>query len=175
MTWYEGMVKITTEKNHADLLREVYVYAAKHSNDISTFTAASLIDAKGKRIVIASNGFPEHHEEIEGWDKKPLKDAISNHAERAVVYKAAREGIKTKGLMMVMPWVPCFPCANAIIYSGVETLLCHKRMVDRTPRDWVPELEKAVKLLHLNGVGLLMYDGEIGGCTGFMRKEHWEP
>ena len=154
---------------------ERYIYASEHSNDISTYTAASLVDNKGKRLVIASNGFPKHHEQIEGWDQKPLKDAISNHAERSVIYKAAEKGVKTLGLTMVMPWVPCFPCANAIIYPGIKTLVCHKQMVDRTPQDWIPELEKAVNLLHLNGIKILAYDGKIGDCEGFMRKEHWNP
>ena len=54
MMWYDGKVRITTEKKYADLLREVYQFASKHSSDISTFTAASLVDNKGKIIAIAS-------------------------------------------------------------------------------------------------------------------------
>jgi deoxycytidylate deaminase len=175
MTWYKGKVTLSTDKRYSPLLREVYCYAKKHSNDISTFTAASLINSKDETLAIDSNSFPKHHKNIEGWDVKPLKDAISNHAERAVVYRAAKEGIKTEGLTMVMPWIPCFPCANAIIYSGTKKLISHKQMVDRTPKDWIPELEKAVDLLHRNGVKIIMYDGKVGGCEGFMRGENWSP
>jgi len=175
MTWYNKYVTITQDEKWRNLLRDVYNYACENSNDISTFTAASLINSKGKRIAISSNSFPKHHEKIAGWDQKPLKDAISNHAERAVIYHAAKNGIKTAGSTMLMPWIPCFPCANAIIYSGVKRLVCHKQMVDRTPHDWIPELEKAVELLHLNRIEILMYDGRIDSCKGFMRKEHWEP
>jgi|SRR3989344_8581997 len=173
--WYDKYVEITTDQKYKNLLRESYIYASEKSNDISTHTAAILIDSKKKKLAIASNGFPSHHTQIDGWDQKPLKDAISNHAERAVVFKAAKEGIKTSGSEMIMPWIPCFPCANAIIYSGVKTLISHKQMTDKTPQDWIPELEKAIKLLNLNGIKILMYDGKIGNCKGFMRKEHWEP
>ena len=48
-------------------------------------------------------------------------------------------------------------------------------MVDRTPQDWAPELEEAFKLLTLNKVKIVMYDGKIGKCKGFMRREHWQP
>ena len=175
MTWYTPYVEITREEKWKGLLREVYQFAEKHSDDISTHTAASLVDNKGKTLMIASNGFPPGAKEIEGWDQKPKKDQISNHAERAVVYKALYEGVRAKGLTMVMPWAPCFPCANAIIYPGIKTLVCHKQMVDRTPEDWAPELADAFKLLRANNIKILMYDGKIGQCKGFMRKEHWEP
>jgi len=175
MAWYDGYVTITSDEKWRLLFREAYQFAYKHSNDISTFTAAILVNDKLERLVIASNGFPDGTKKIEGWDQKPKKDQISNHAERAVVYKAARIGVKTAGLTMLMPWVPCFPCANAIIYSGIKTLVCHKQMVDRTPVDWVPEITDALKLLRLNKVEIFSYDGKIGRCKGFMRKEHWEP
>ena len=54
-------------------------------------------------------------------------------------------------------------------------LVSHKQMVDRTPVDWAPELEECLKLLKLNKVKILMYDGEIGGCENFMRREFWKP
>ena len=175
MSWYNPYVTVSREEKFKELFRRIYVYASDHSNDISTFTAAILLNDKLEEIVIASNGFPPGTKKISGWDQKPKKDAISNHAERAVVYKAAKEGIKTSGLTMIMPWAPCFPCANSIIYSGVKKLVCHKQMVDRTPQDWAPELEEAFKLLKLNKVKIVMYDGKIGKCKGFMRRDHWEP
>jgi|WetSurMetagenome_2_1015567.scaffolds.fasta_scaffold150496_3 deoxycytidylate deaminase len=173
--WYKPYASITTDMKWKPLLKEVYQFASENSNDISTFTAASLVNDQLEKLVIASNGFPSGTKTIPGWDQKPLKDAISNHAERAVVYKAAKEGIPTNGLTMVMAWVPCFPCANSIIYSGVKTLVCHKQMVERTPADWVPELTQCLKLLKANHIKILMYDGKIGGVKGFMRKENWDP
>ena len=175
MAWYDKYVSVRTDKIFRVLLKEIFKFAYKHSNDISTFTAAMLVNDKLDRIIIASNGFPLGAKKIKGWDKKPKKDQISNHAERAVIYEAARKGIKTAGLTMIMPWAPCFPCANAIIYSGIKTLVCHKQMVDKTPADWESELADCFKLLKLNKVRIILYDGKIGGCKGFMRKEFWCP
>jgi len=175
MAWYDKYVSATTDKRFKLLFREIYLFAHENSNDISTYTAAMLVNKRLEKLVIASNGFPPETEKISGWNQKPKKDAISNHAERAVIYKAAKTGVKTNRLTMIMPWLPCFPCANSIIYSGVNTLVCHKQMVDRTPEDWVLELEGCLKLLKLNKIKIIMYDGKIGGCKGFMRKEYWKP
>ena len=175
MSWYDKYVTITNKEKYRDLLRRVYKFAFKNSNDISTFTAAMLANNKLESLVIASNGFPSGAKNIEGWDQKPKKDQISNHAERAVIYKAAKMGIKTDGLTMIMAWAPCFPCANSIIYSGIKTLVCHKQMVDRTPADWEAELADCFKLLKINKVKIIMFDGKIGKCKGFMRKEYWAP
>jgi deoxycytidylate deaminase len=175
MRWYNKYSTITTDKKWKGLIREVYNFAFENSNDISTFTAAMLVDNKLNNLAIASNGFPVGAKAIEGWDQKPKKDQISNHSERAVIYKAAKKGIKTDGLTMIMPWAPCYACANAIIYSGIETLVCHKQMVDRTPVDWESELADCFKILRKNKIKIIMYDGKIGTCKGFMRKEYWEP
>lgn len=175
MNWYEKYVTITTDEKWKGLLREAYKFAYKHSNDISTFTAAILVNNKLDRIVIASNGFPPGTRTIKDWDQKPRKDQISNHAERAVIYKAAKTGVKTSGLTMVMPWTPCFPCANAIIYSGIKTFVCHKQMVDRTPKDWTSELEDSFKLLRQNKVKIIMYNGNVDGGKAFMRGKYWNP
>lgn len=173
--WYGNLAEMTSDSKYADWLREVYKYAKAHSNDISTYTAASIVDKKDKTRVIDSNHFHEAAFKVPGWNEKPLKDGISQHAERAVVAKAAKDGIKTNGFTMVMPWIPCFPCATSMIDSGVKTFVCHKQMVDRTPVDWIPELSKVVKFLKDAGIRIIMYDGHVGGCEGFMRKENWKP
>jgi len=175
MNWYDKYVTVTTEQKYAGLLREVYRFASENSNDISTFTAAMLVNDNLENLVIASNGFPPGTKDIEGWDQKPKKDQISNHAERAVIYKAAKMGVKTEGLTMIMAWAPCFPCANSIIYSGIKALVCHKQMVDRTPQDWESELSDCFKLLSKNKIIIIMYEGKVGGCKGIFRHVEWEP
>ena len=61
----------------------------------------------------------------------PEKHIYPNHAERDVVYKAARDGVATKGLTMIMPWLPCIPYTDAIIGSGIKKLIVHKHTDDR--------------------------------------------
>jgi dCMP deaminase len=41
------------------------------------------------------------------------------HAEKGVICKAAREGIRTEGTYLYASTFPCPPCAKAIAYSGI--------------------------------------------------------
>ena len=173
--WYDGYVTLTQDKQWADLLREAYRQAWDHSDDTSTKTGALLVDKKLKILIRSNNHFPPGTDKIPGALERPKKYAINNHAERAAIYEAAREGIKTSGLTMIMPWAPCLPCANAIIYPGINRLVCHKQMVDRTLEDWQPELKDAFNLLRINNVQILMYDGNVGNCKGLFRNTEWNP
>ncbi|MBI2452062.1 hypothetical protein HYV50_03210 [Candidatus Pacearchaeota archaeon] len=173
--WYREYVTFTTEKKFSDLLREAYKQAWYHSDDDSTKTGVLLVDKKLKILVKTNNHFPPGTGQIPGALERPKKYTINNHAERAAVYKAAKKGIKTEGLIMIMPWAPCLPCANAIIYSGINKLVCHKQMVDRTLEDWRPELRDAFHLLKVNNIKILMYDGKIGRCRGIFRHIEWQP
>ncbi len=175
MDWYEKFVEFTTEKKYADVLREAYKQAWKYSDDTSTKTGSLLVDKDLKILVKANNHFPPGTDKIPGAMERPKKYTINNHAERALVYEAAKKGISTNGLIMVMPWAPCLPCANAIIYSGIETLICHKEMIDRTLEDWLPELKDAFNLLKINKVNIIMYKGKIGKCKGLFRNVEWAP
>src|SRR3989344_3736283 len=103
-------IKTSTNKEYRDLLRECYEFS-RRSNHPSTHNAALLLD--GKKVVlrgvnILPPGVKEKKERFEG-DNKHI---YPNHAERDVIYKAAREGLSTNGLTMIMPWLPCIPCAN---------------------------------------------------------------
>jgi len=164
-------IEITTEELYKDLLKDCYRYASQ-SNHPSTHTAALLIDnrkvvLRGKNIL--PPGVKELKERFEGEDKH----IYPNHAERDLVYKAAREGIKTKGLMMIMPWLPCIPCANAIISSGIEKLVVHKQMIERTREGWQEELKKAVQIMEEAGIKILAYDGVVG-AKAYMHSEEWD-
>ena len=104
--------------------------------------------------------------------KGPDKHIYPNHAERDLVYLAAKKGIKTNGLTMVMPWLPCIPCANAVISSGIKKLIIHKQMVERTREGWQEELKNAVKIMKEAGVKMIAYDGEVG-AKAYMHSEFW--
>jgi dCMP deaminase len=175
MEWYNGYVDETKDLRWRSLLRKAYVKAWKDSNHDSTKVGAVLVDNDGNVLLEANNYFPIGVDKIKGAYEKPKRDFINNHAERAAVFEAARTGLKTSGLTMVMPWLPCLPCANSVIASGIETLVCHKQMVDKTRDDWKPELIDALKLMSANNVKIIMYDGVIGDCKGFFGKKIWKP
>jgi len=167
----QSNVKITRNKKYRELLRECYKYSRK-SDHPSTHNAALLVDKSGKIVLKGLNilppGVKKRKERYEGENKHKYL----NHAERDVIYKAARKGIKTRGLTMVMPWLPCIPCANAIITSGIKKLIVHKQMIIRTREEWKEELINAVRMMKEAGVKILAYDGEIG-VKAFMHGKEW--
>ncbi|MBU1623230.1 MAG: hypothetical protein KJ597_06670 [Nanoarchaeota archaeon] len=126
-------IEVTTDILYRDLLKDCYDYASK-SNHPSTHTAALLVD-HDKVILRGNNILPPGVKELKERYEGDNKHIYPNHAETDLVYKAARKGIKTEGLMMVMPWLPCIPCANAVISSGIEKLVVHKQMIERTKKN----------------------------------------
>lgn len=164
-------IKISTEKMYGDFLKDCYNYAS-NSNHPSTHTAALLI--KNKKVILrGKNILPPKVKELKERFQGDNKHIYPNHAERDLVYKAARKGIKTKGLMMVMPWLPCIPCANAIISSGIKQLVVHKKMIERTREGWQKELKDAVQIMKEAGIKVIAYDGVVG-AKAYMHKHIWK-
>ena len=164
-------IKISKNKEYKSLLKECYNYAKK-SNHPSTHNAALLVN-KEKVVLRGVNilplGVKQKKERFEG-DNKHI---YPNHAERDLIYKAAKRGIPTKGLTMVMAWLPCIPCANAIISSGIKKLIVHKQMVERTTRDWQRELKSATQLMKEAGIKIIAYDGLVG-AKAYMHSRRWD-
>lgn len=164
-------IKTSKDKKYALWLKDCYTHAKK-SHHPTTHNAALLI--KSNKIMlrglnILPPGVKYRKERFEGENRH----FYLNHAERDVVYKAARKGLITDGLTMVMPWLPCIPCANAIITSGVKTLIIHKQMIERTRKKWQQELRNAVQMLKEAKVNIIAYDGKIG-AKAYMSNIEWE-
>lgn len=132
---------------------------ASRSDDQSTKNGAVIVQDEG---VVASGhnhfipGFghlPEHHE-------RPFKYSVIEHAERDVVYNAARYGARTEGGIMVANWVACPDCARAIILSGVLEVVCHAVCMERTPERWFEEVALGLKMIRDNGIILTYFTGK---------------
>ena len=164
-------IKISTEEVHKKLLKNCYDYASK-SNHPSTHTAALLVDNE-KVILSGQNILSPGVKELEERFKGDNRHIYPNHAERDVIYKAARKGIKTKGLTMIMPWLPCIPCANAIISSGIKQLVVHKQMIERTSDKWKTELKNAIQIMEEAGIPIIAYDGVVG-AKAYMHNQEWD-
>lgn len=156
------------------LLKIAYEKALK-SNDPSTQNGAILINDRGEILAVAINCFPAGVvESAERWER-PLKYKVIEHAERNVCYCAAKNGVKTEGLIMVCPWAPCADCARAIIQSGVKKLVTHKQAYELSPERWKKDIDFALEMLHEAGVEVLMYDGKIGAKELLHSGKLWSP
>lgn len=104
-----------------DLMR-LSIEHATRSTDPSTQNAALLVRDDGPEVE-AVNAFPVGvTESPERWER-PQKYDFVEHAERAVIYEAARRGLVTQGRTMVCPWAACADCARAIVGAGIRRLV----------------------------------------------------
>jgi len=164
-------IKISKEPKYATWIQDCYDYA-QQSNHPSTHNAALLIN-HDKIVLRGLNNLPLGVKGLKQRFEGDNKHIYPNHAERDVIYKAARRGLATKGLTMVMPWLPCIPCANAVISAGIKRLVVHKQMVERTKREWQKELKDAVQIMREAKVDIIAYDGLVG-AKAYMHSKEWD-
>ncbi len=164
-------VEITTDSLYKDFLKDCYDYASG-SNHPSTHTGALLVGDDGI-VLRGRNVLPPGVKNLKERFEGQNKHMYPNHVERDLIYKAARKGIKTEGLTMVMPWLPCIPCANAIISSGIDRLVVHKQMIERTREGWQGELKNAVRVMREAKVEIIAYDGVVG-AKAYMHSQEWD-
>ena len=155
------------------LLKAAYKEAQK-STFPDTQNGAILVSDKGDIILSAVNTFPDGIKETEERKIKPLRSKLGVHTERNLIYLAAKNGIKTKGLTMVCSWATCIDCAQAIIQAGIKRLVTHKQALDRS-YDWQENIDFAFKMLREAGVEIIIFDGKIGVGKVQRKGEFWEP
>ncbi len=156
-----------------NLIKVAYSEAKKSTNP-STQNGAILVDNKGNVVLAATNSFPDGIAETQKRQVKSLRLRFSVHAERNVIYKAARLGIKTKKLTMVCPWATCSDCGQAIIQAGIKRLVVHKQALEKSGR-WKEDIEFAFAMLREANVQIVIFDGKIGVGKILRSGEFWEP
>lgn len=151
----------TEERAH--YLRQAYEYAAVHSTDPSTQNGALLVMPPGIMVVKDANRFPDGvRESAERWGR-PLKYSFVEHAERNVIYRAARLGVRTEGMTMYVPWVACADCGRAIIQAGINLLVGHDAVMHKGRADWYESIRLADEMFREAGVQVLRLPGRFDG------------
>lgn len=162
------------------LLEQAYNVATK-SDDQNTKNGALLVRDFGgldRVLVQAANSFinPEMAKAAENH-VRPRKYTIIEHAERAVIYEAARAGIYTEGLTLVSPWACCPACARAIVLSGITRVVAHRQAFDKAPKRWAALVHRGAYILKNapQPVEFIFYSGSIGYVTNMFDGEIWHP
>lgn len=172
-----GLIRRTSNEKHVDYLRMAYEQAWRNSDDTSTKTGAVIVNGKtGELLSWGFNHYPY------GLDPTPeqladrdFKLAKIIHAEPSSVHYAAKMGKATNGATMYMPWIPCEPCAEVMVDSGIKIFIGHEAMIDKTPTNWGVSTYDGLVLLKKAGVKSYMYTGPIGGVEALFRGEEWKP
>jgi dCMP deaminase len=148
-------------------------HQAQTSTNPSTQNGAILVDDTYKVLIGAANTFPLNIKETPERLLKPARYTYSVHAERNVLFLAAKAGLKTQGLTMVCPWAACLECAQAIIQCGIKTLVTHQAALDRSDH-WQAEIDLAFVMLREASVELIVYKGKVGAGKILRQGRVWE-
>lgn len=183
-------------------LRDAYKRAAGWSVDPKTWVGAILAMPEGPGFRSLSEGANTLRSDIQGTSSllseeemedlrlgyevdlqlmrracgdSAFKAANMVHAEVMAIQVAQERGFETRGTRMYMPWVPCTPCANAMVGAGITSLVVHQELVDKTPDRWHESTREGVEVLREAGTELLAYHGRIGGVVHQFNGQLWQP
>lgn len=135
---------------------------AVNSPDPSTQNGAALY-SPGAEFVIAvdCNAFPEGVKYLDERWERPIKYSFIEHAERNVIYKAAKMGASLDGAVMASPWAACADCARAIIQSGLSTLFRLSNEHNTNAR-WDDSCSIGDIMLREAGIEIVDYTEQLG-------------
>lgn len=142
-------------------LREACKIAAHESQDKHTQNGALLVSRRGY-VVSAANRLPPlvtvSNERLE----RPVKYQYVEHAERGVIYAAAKAGIAAEGATLYCPWFACADCARAIICAGVVRVVGHKKPRIHSPQRWAESILVADQMLREADVQVDLLTDDLG-------------
>ena len=158
--------------NDRECLQTALFVAQRDSQDPNTQTGAVLwIDGVMHE---AANRVP---------DRVPLKPYMTiprvkryfiEHAERAVIYKAAMAVNGDEdwhSATLYAPWFACPDCARSIISVGIREVVGLASLRNMTPARWLNEIDLGERMLMDAGVSLRWVRGEVGVKIRFDGKE----
>ena len=122
------------------------------SKDRSTKVGAIALGPHFDIRATGYNGMPRGCNENDmSRHERPEKYLWFEHAERNLVYNAARNGVKLEGCtLIVTPLPPCMDCARAIVQSGFVRVIAASRMTENSK--WRESVEYARRLFAECGV-----------------------
>lgn len=167
--------RTTTDKLIQRRLQEAYQVATL-SPDPSTQNGALLLKS-GNVAVKAFNGFPPGVEASPNrLHDRATKYRFIEHAERAVIFRAMRDGMKLHEKVMVCPWAACADCARAIVGVGIEALYVHREALDYGSEGrWDDSVLAGMQILEEGGVPVVFFEGTVGGVVIRRNGEPWAP
>lgn len=155
-------------------LHDCYEEATK-SPDPSTQLGAGLVIGNSFQTNTLSHNGPTFGWKMtdDQWNDKPLKYQLVEHAERRVIYTAARNGLWTDGSTLVASWAACADCARAIVEAGIKTLVRHYPPRDDATERWLQSVSIGDQILKANGVEIHDVIGVIEGAPRILRSGEW--
>jgi len=112
-------------KNWDKIFIDLSIHISQWSKDANKKYGAVLVSQDHRIISTGYNGFPQGCDDsIESRYERPQKYMWTEHAERNVIYSAAKIGVSTNNSIMYINGFSCADCARAIIQSGIKKVVC---------------------------------------------------
>lgn len=147
-------------ENSALFYLRIACHAAKtQSDDIHTQNGAVLVTPRGD-IITAANCLPDAVKKHDARLQRPLKYSYIEHAERNVIYRAARLGMPTKRATLYCPWFACTDCARAIICAGIKEVV--GLLADTAHGHWQESIDRADEMFREADVSFRRLNEKIG-------------
>ena len=120
------------------------------SKDRNTKVGAVAIGPAGEIRAMGYNGFPRKcNDDVDERHERPEKYLWTEHAERNLIYNAARVGVPLEGCIMVVAGLfPCMDCARGIVQAGFKAVVTDAQHSER----WAESNAKARELFNEVGV-----------------------
>lgn len=147
--------------HEAIFLREACKVGKLESQDPHTQNGA-LLRAYSGEIVVAANRLPPEVVVSEARLERPAKYQFVEHAERGVIFAAAKAGIATNRGTLYCPWFACADCARAIIIAGIVRVVGHTVPRAHANGRWAESIAAADEMLREAGVKIELLDEHLG-------------
>lgn len=149
-----------------DYLRVAFQTGVVNSDDPHTQNGAVLVP-RHDGAVQAANRVPRELARTPARLERPAKYQFMEHAERRVIYTAARSGVETLDATLYCVWFACPDCARAIIQAGIREVVGHVLPRSRTPARWIDQVVAGEAMLREAGVGMRWLAGRVGVTITF--------
>jgi dCMP deaminase len=133
-----------------DRLLELAIATARRSPSRPRKVGALLVLADGVTTLAACNDFPDGVRDLDERHADPERLLWIEHAERNVIFAAARRGLATSGATLVATFHPCADCARAIVQAGIASV--HTLAPDFSDPLWGPGFRFSQAILEEGGV-----------------------
>jgi dCMP deaminase len=105
-----------------EALVDLAIATARQSPSRPRKVGAVLVLGDGMTTLAVCNDFPAGVRDLDARHADPERLLWIEHAERNVIFAAARGGHCTAGATLVATFHPCAECARAIVQAGITTL-----------------------------------------------------
>jgi len=163
--------------SHRELLIMVYEEALRSPNksiQVGAMLYVPSVMGEGTPIgsTLAHNGIDLRLEDTpDRWIGQAKADYVE-HAERACIYQAAKNGVATTNLGLVATWVACPDCARAIIGSGIRQILIDRAAFEFQSAKWERAVAQGLAMIHEADITVIMLDENISHSVPLRQYQH---